>query len=523
MRLTPASLFLATFAALFLVQRPPAQTAAQETDRLLVAISDLHFGVGRQQQAWHPMEDFRWGPEFRQFLDEVHRQGGGKTDLVIAGDAFELWQSLNARDCASSDLDAGCSEAEAVARLKAVVAAHGADLQAIGAFANAGDNRVVFVPGNHDAALLFPGVAQVAVGATRGKPGRVRVESGGYWLSPNGRVLVEHGHQMGREVNKLRGWPKPFIGADPVRLERSWGEQFVQEFYNQYEAKYPIIDNVSEESVGIRYAREVEGWLGTVRAAGRFVLFYVDKLSLWQRAGALGSQASTEWDIAAVKSAGDRFLAESVPSDDPLGRAVRQPGVDLSAGADEFSEDELRAICDARAQLHAYQLNNGVSEPTIRPCPVKNGTLGALAQAALRRTRETILREYLTQRYAELRKTAALSQPFKVFIHGHTHLADGGFRPMAASHPDWNPIVVNTGAWQRTATPPQLQELACRVAAGSSIIELHPDELPPCYTVVMLRPAAPEQPELRYWTADSAGTWRFDATCRWTQPCPKGP
>ena len=39
-------------------------------------------------------DDFRWGDEFKLFLDEVHHMGGGATDLVLNGDTFELWQSL---------------------------------------------------------------------------------------------------------------------------------------------------------------------------------------------------------------------------------------------------------------------------------------------------------------------------------------------------------------------------------------------------------------------------------------------
>lgn len=495
----------------------------QPGDRLLVAISDLHFGVGRQGDRWHPMEDFRWGDEFRQFLDEIHRQGGGRTDLVIAGDTFELWQSLQPRDCVAANLDAGCSEAEALGRLKNVTSAHAAVLKAIGAFANAGDNRVVFVPGNHDAALLFPAVGQAAEHATGARTGRVRVETAGFWLSAGGRVLVEHGHQMGQEVNRMRGWPTPFVGSNPVRLERSWGEQFVQEFYNQYEAKYPIIDNVSEEGVGVRYAREIEGWLGTARAAGRFVHFYVTKLSLWQHAAALGNESSVPWDLESVRRAGSAFLAESVPADDPVGRAIRRPGVDLGVGPDGFTDEELLAICEARAQIHAYQRANGVADPTISPCPVKDPSLGAVGQTLLRRTRDSILREYLSGRFAQLRKSAGITEPFKIYIYGHTHGADSGFRPLATSHPDWNPIVLNTGAWQRTVTPEQLRGLECRAQSGRSVIELQPDDLPPCYSAVFVRPTAPDRPELRYWTRDAAGAWRFESTCQWTAPCSRNP
>jgi UDP-2,3-diacylglucosamine pyrophosphatase LpxH len=490
-------------------------TARQPSDRLLVVISDLHFGVGRDGQAWHPMEDFRWASEFQAFLDEVHVQGKGKTDLVIAGDAFELWQSRTA-DCMPPDRDAGCSEAEALARLKIVVAGHDTELRALGRFATAADNRLVFVPGNHDAALLFPTVAQAAIDATGAGPGRVRVEAGGYWMSPDKLLLVEHGHQMGKEVNKLRLWPRPFIGVNPARLERSWGEQFVQKFYNQYEAKYPVIDNVSEEGVGIGYAREVEGWLGTATAVGRFIQFYSTSLSLHQHAGVLGSGANPPWDIEAVKSRRGAFLAESLPSDDPVGRALRARPTDLDNEIEQFSNDELQMLCDARAQIEAYQREHNMA-PTITRCPEKGGALGAVGQALLHRSRDAIVSEYLKQRATELKSPPLLP---KVFIYGHTHLADGGFQPLAGSNPDWNPVVLNTGAWQRTVTPEQLKMLMCRVPTNRSVIELTPEELPTCYSAVVVPPTAgTPKPELRFWTTDDGQHWRFDTSCHWKASC----
>jgi UDP-2,3-diacylglucosamine pyrophosphatase LpxH len=493
----------------------------QPPGRMLVVISDLHFGVGREQQAWHSMEDFRWAPEFQAFLTAVNREGAGKTDLVIAGDAFELWQSRT-NDCAPANLDAGCSEDEALGRLKTVASAHDVELRALGTFAAADANRLVFVPGNHDAALLFPRVARAAVDATASTAGRVTVEASGYWLSPDKQVLVEHGHQMGKEVNKLRGWPTPFVGSNPPRLERSWGEQFVQGFYNQYEAKYPIIDNVSEEGVGVRYAREVEGWVGTARALGRFVQFYLTNLSFAQHAAALGNQGGPpEWDLDWARAQGSRFLAESVPADDPLGRAVRSENAGIEANLDAFSNDDLKGICDARAQIRQYQEDHQLT-PTVERCRVKDNTLGAVGQALLRRSRDTIVSTYLTERFQQLKSAGAVAQPFKTFIYGHTHFADAGFHPMADSNPDWNPTVLNTGAWQRTSTPDQLNRLTCRVAPNQSVIELTPEALPPCYTAVVLRPGE-TVPELRYWTMDAAKHWKFDSTCQWSPPCPAVP
>jgi hypothetical protein len=89
---------------------------------------------------------------------------------------LELWQSSRMQcsrlagvtsctvlDCVGGGT--GCSEGEARARVRNVVKQHAATLRALGAFAARGANRVVIVPGNHDAALLFPSVVAVVTQA----------------------------------------------------------------------------------------------------------------------------------------------------------------------------------------------------------------------------------------------------------------------------------------------------------------------------------------------------------------------
>ena len=52
----------------------------------------------------------------------------------------------------------------------------------------------------------------------------------------------------------ITGWPTPFVEQGGVTyLRRPRGEEFVQDFYNQFEAKYPIIDNLADEVSGVRY------------------------------------------------------------------------------------------------------------------------------------------------------------------------------------------------------------------------------------------------------------------------------
>ena len=123
-------------------------------------------------------EDFRWTAEFARFLEAIGQEGRNDVDLILNGDTFELVNSA-AGNCGGPQNTAGCTETEAVARLDAVLKAHDADMKALGQFARAGSNHVVFVPGDQDAALLFPrvGVASspLSVGKAAGSRSRIRL------------------------------------------------------------------------------------------------------------------------------------------------------------------------------------------------------------------------------------------------------------------------------------------------------------------------------------------------------------
>jgi UDP-2,3-diacylglucosamine pyrophosphatase LpxH len=133
-------------------------------------------GEGRSSSsAWHPREDFRWSPEFARFLQAVDADGRGAVDLILNGDTFDLLESSDGQCRAAA---VGCTELEMLGRLNRVLAAHDADIKALGRFAASGSNRVTLVPGDHDAALLVAAVGRRAIEAFAA-PGRVEVASTG--------------------------------------------------------------------------------------------------------------------------------------------------------------------------------------------------------------------------------------------------------------------------------------------------------------------------------------------------------
>jgi hypothetical protein len=491
-----------------------AVTSAAQNTRFTVLISDTHLGVGRTSEGvWHPYEDGRWSRDFTLFLEDLNREGQGKTDLILNGDSFELWQSL-LNDCDNSDKDLGCTEAQALSRLRTVLAAHRSELDAIRKFAISGNNTVVIVPGNHDAALLFPQVASEVLKAIGAPSNRVTISPAGYWVSSDGLVYAEHGHQIGNDTNEFSKWPRPFIEKQgTLYLERPWGEQFVQSFYNQLELKYPILDNIMDDRVALTFGISAEGYGGLIIDIGRLIRFSLTQMSSTQLVQLLGEDKAPQWDLAEIRRGGDRFFAESLANDDPLRGAVEESlkqgrlGIRIS----ELSDVEIQSICNLRFAL-AREDSKAHRSPRLSTCPQKN--LGWLATKAVI-ARDSIFRKYLEATFAKLR-TAGATRRFALFVFSHTHVPESSYSPFEQSgDTSWRPIVVNTGAWQRTISDQELQRYMTRSGLKEKdVLKQTPDTLFPCYPVVVVAPyASTPQSQLKYWR-QLGGSWSLADGCQ---------
>ena len=490
-----------------------ASAVTAQNPRITVFISDTHFGVGKTPDGkWHPYEDARWAPEFKLFLEQLNREGNGQIDLILNGDTFELWQSLQ-NDCIYPDENLSCTEGQALTRLKTVIAAHQAELDSIRAFAVSGDNRVFIIPGNHDASLRFPALTAEVLRAIAAPADRVKIPTDGYWLSADALIYAEHGHQIGKDPNQFSKWPTPFVDSNGVTyMQRPWGEQFVQKFYNSYEMKYPIIDNIQGELTGVRYGYKAEGTIGLAIALGRLVVSTLLQSSWTQNGAVVGAQNGVKWDTVAIRKAGDRFFADSIPKDDPLRTLVEKSLNDGSFGAklSDLTDKEIQSICDVRAAIVAEDTRN--RKPLrVELCP--KATLGAGA-SALTGSRDSIYQQYLIDTFTRLRALGS-TRPFSLFIFSHTHLAEASYSPFARStSSSWRPIVVNTGAWQRTISEQQLEKLMRdRGVKEKDVLKLQPEDLPPCYPVIIVAPySSTPQSLLRYWR-QAGGNWSFADTC----------
>ncbi|MGJ7609375.1 MULTISPECIES: metallophosphoesterase [unclassified Variovorax] len=501
-------LHLLVFAMLFW-----ASTAAwASSDRQAVFVSDLHVGAGRTPQGkWRNIEDFRWQPEFDKFLDFVDAQGKGKTDLVLVGDVFELWQSpsmtcsgdlanpgCTVPDCHDDDTEIGCSEKEAVARLEYTLKQHPDFVESIRKFGSAGDNRVYFIPGNHDAALLFNEVRRTLLDRFAGT--RVEVLTAGYWLSADGAIYADHGHQFD-DVNKFGKWPSPFVDRDGVSyLRKPWGENMVQQFYNQYEEVFPIVDNLSDEKAGLQYAVEQAGLSSSAAAVGKFFRFFLFQQSLRQGAIALGTNGTAvKWNYAAVREKPVAFFlpllkdapALSAKASEALSKEV------LFLERNALTEIEIDALCGAK-QVSA----KGPKCPTMG-----GGTLGAGVKALLVSDRKLLAR-YLEEVLPRIQRPG--ERAASLYVYGHTHRAVPATAVTLARMPGGVKQVsfVNTGAFQRVASAEQIDAIL-RNANGQakrSVLDLQPEDLPACYTFVAVPPYESKPgATVMTWSRNTAG------------------
>jgi UDP-2,3-diacylglucosamine pyrophosphatase LpxH len=466
-------------------------TLTAASNRQTIIISDSHFGVGKQAGKWSPLEDFRWTAEFAAFLEYL-RAPGLSTDLVLNGDTFELWQSLE-DDCAHANKALGCTEPEALHRTRRVLTAHAADLALLRDFANANENRVYLVPGNHDAAILYPRVGKLVLSKIGARPGRIAIMQNGYWLSADGLIFAAHGHQM--DANRYSKWPHPFRRVNNTTyLERPWGEQFVQGFFNRFEAKYPIIDNITGEGNAMRYGIAAEG-LHTILDARAFLNFFLYDVTVEQQATALkvpsATDATGEWDLHAVRRQDSQFFVDAFAHDDPARRGVEaaaQRGLFRHA-MHNLTDDDLRALCNERGALADAGAH-------VDPCPTP--TLGTAVHAALT-SEATRLLSFATDAYAHLQGEHPL---FALVVLSHTHIpVDHG--EVQNADGSWHPRIMNTGAWQRTITPERLEALRHErgLTRAATLRTVRLEELPACYSFIVV-PPYPDFPaaSLLFWT-----------------------
>jgi len=466
----------------------PNFNSPAQAQRRIVVISDLHFGLGCDSEGrCAPTEDFRWTGALKGFLDEVSRRGEDKTDLVIAGDFLELWKPPPTIKCMGASNDLGCTIQEMEQIVSIVISAHTGDFANLRGFSQRGDNRLYIVPGNHDAALLIPSVWSLVAKTLQSGSGRVEIVSSGVWNSGDKRILIEHGHQIGSDVNRYKDWPTILANDAKGRtfLIRPWGEQFVQRLVNQEEAIYPIIDNFSPWTAGLKHFFEDHGigeWIGDI---ARFTRFYLFENSFSQETQSLGPEGKRNWDPKAARALGYKLFTGALDKSDKLRqllvaqtRWAKQVQGELDQMAQSLPASDINLLCEKLAELHASPACD-------------EAQAGALLGSFI--PKRHVMQEHLETRMRQFPDT-------KVFIYGHTHKVERAWSVTVFENKEVR--VLNSGAFQRLIEDDDYLDLVKKlgVSPGEGLRKIRLEQLAPCYSAVeVVYGSSGPQPHTLIW------------------------
>jgi UDP-2,3-diacylglucosamine pyrophosphatase LpxH len=265
-----------------------------------VVISDLHISAGPLDDCDAELEGALVG-----FLGGLAARAE-PVELVINGDFIDFVQAppYEGADLESETEDGiplCFTQPQSAAKLEATVEAHGPVFTALGDLLRAKpDNRLVIMPGNHDADFFWDDVRERFAAAVCGRlawdDARPRFteavcagdagEAGRlvFHLEQSYRprqcegAWIEHGHQYD-PLNQFyaRGLPCWSESARPIfrgrdgqdRLYECTGTRFLLRFMNQLDASYPFVDNVKPFSrfIYIFGLSALKGWSAPFRVA----------------------------------------------------------------------------------------------------------------------------------------------------------------------------------------------------------------------------------------------------------------
>jgi len=487
-------------------QLKPAVANYSKPDRKqshIVLISDTHMGMGKQANGeWSKTEDFRWPNALTGFLKHVSDWGKDNVDLIIVGDSLEMWQLPSDIKCEGDGPDRGCTIEESEQIVKRIIAAHADTFKEFTKFSKKGKNRLHIVPGNHDAALVYQQVWRHLAKILDADSGRINIVSNGIWVSDDGKILVEHGHQIGSDTNKYPDWPnivKTAMGKNYI--ERPWGEQFVQKLFNEEETRYPIIDNLSPETAGLRYRIADRGFWSSIDDIALFISFNLWETSLRQKLSMLGREdeekGTIEWDLKKAREQGHKLYAAALPADDSFkksllieddkSQALRNRLDAMVQDKNELSDNEIKLLCE----LAANEGNSKVCAPQ---------DLGAIAEKLLV-PRKWVLTEHINER----RKS---NKNMNIFIYGHTHAYEVPWQLLVDKSSGKEVTVVNTGAFQRLVDEDTFKKIVKErnLNEQDALRTIQVEDLPHCYSAVFAHydNGSPEV-KLRMWKQTENG------------------
>ncbi len=240
-----------------------------------VIVSDFHLGKGRyfKDGTQNILEDFIYDREFSEFL-KFYRSGifsDACVEIILNGDILNLLQ-IDTWGVHTHLI----TERSVIRAVQRIVAGHPEFFEALAQFAAMPHHTVVYVVGNHDVGMLWPGPRKVfseAVGV------QVLFYDVSYQFDG---IYVEHGQQYERfaQIDMLR----PFItrGLPEPVLNLPWGSLFVAVQLPKIKRTRPHVDKVRPPSAFFRWVMIHDFFWGVKTIAG-IIHFIFDTVLLRRR------------------------------------------------------------------------------------------------------------------------------------------------------------------------------------------------------------------------------------------------
>lgn len=206
-----------------------------------LVVSDLHLGTGSRPGELNVFEDFHYDDAFAELLAHYDAEvEDGEIELILNGDVFDLLKVKVGGVWPTEITDEIATE-----KLRQCMDGHPRFVHALKAFLAKERRRVVFLPGNHDLDMWFPGPQElfrryVAPAA----PDRVHfVTSSDTYYLPEG-IQIRHGHQLERihRVDYARMTRKRRDGTEVLDLP--WGSLWILEVMNPAKEQRSYVDRV---------------------------------------------------------------------------------------------------------------------------------------------------------------------------------------------------------------------------------------------------------------------------------------
>ena len=208
-----------------------------------LVVSDLHLGTGSPEGELNPLEDFFHDDRFAELLGFYDEKCGTEMqiELIFNGDIFDL---LKVQIDGVWPID--ITEEIATEKLRMCMDGHPRFMASLRSFMAKPGRRIVYLPGNHDLEMWFPGPQELFRRYVAPGEGAERIRfitaSDTYYL-PEG-IQIRHGHQLERihRVDYQRMTRTLKDGTEVLDLP--WGSLWILEVMNPAKLEKNHIDRV---------------------------------------------------------------------------------------------------------------------------------------------------------------------------------------------------------------------------------------------------------------------------------------